>query len=90
MILVLDTETTGLRPDEGHTVVELAAVALRIHPHELFQRRWRGFYLRCCENLHMYPEGETELDARLADWNQKHWDQTTANTECTLTNTKEM
>ncbi len=43
------------------------------HPVELFRRRWLGFYHRCCENLHLYPESETEMDSRLADWNRAHW-----------------
>jgi exodeoxyribonuclease X len=33
MVIVLDCETTGLRPEAGHTVVELAAVALTPDPY---------------------------------------------------------
>lgn len=44
------------------------------HPHDLMRSRWLSFYHRCADNLHMVPESESELDARLADWNQAHWD----------------
>jgi exodeoxyribonuclease X len=39
LLLVIDVETSGLRPEEGHTVVELAAVAL--HPQTVFGD-WAG------------------------------------------------
>ena len=46
------------------------------HPHELFRRRWRNFYHRCCDNLHLYPEDEAQMDSRLSDWHRQHWDAT--------------
>lgn len=44
------------------------------HPHELMRSRWRSFYYQCAQNLHMFPEMESDLDTRLADWEQRHWD----------------
>lgn len=62
---------------EHHYFMHLAHGAEIIgykHPGELFRRRWLSFYLACCHNLHMFPETEADLDARLADWNREHWD----------------
>lgn len=47
------------------------------HPTELQRNRWRLFYHRCCHDLHLYPEGEAEMDARLADWSRAHWETST-------------
>jgi hypothetical protein len=46
------------------------------HPMPLMRSRWLSFYHRCADNLHMAPETEADLDARLADWNRQFWDQT--------------
>jgi hypothetical protein len=43
------------------------------HPDDLFRKRWIGFYLRCCDDLHLYPEMEAHMDARLNDWDRQHW-----------------
>lgn len=43
------------------------------HPVELQRRRWIGFYHRACDDMHLYPEGEAEMDARLSDWQRQHW-----------------
>lgn len=43
------------------------------HPNELFRTRWHGFYLRACDDLHLYPENEDQMDRRLGDWDRKHW-----------------
>jgi DNA polymerase III subunit epsilon len=48
--IVLDTETTGLDPKQGHRIIELAAV-------ELIDRRPTG------RNLHVYMDPEREVDA---------------------------
>ncbi len=48
--IVLDTETTGLEPSEGHRVIEIACV-------ELFDRRPTG------RNFHRYLNPEREIDA---------------------------
>lgn len=48
--IVLDTETTGLDPSEGHRVIEIACV-------ELFDRRPTG------RNFHRYLNPEREIDA---------------------------
>lgn len=48
--LVLDTETTGLEPGEGHRIIEIGCV-------ELLNRRQTG------NNLHLYLNPEREIDA---------------------------
>jgi DNA polymerase-3 subunit epsilon len=48
--IVLDTETTGLDPSEGHRVIEIACV-------ELFDRRPSG------RNFHRYLNPDREIDA---------------------------
>jgi len=48
--IVLDTETTGLDPSEGHRVIEIACV-------ELFDRRPTG------RNFHRYLNPDREIDA---------------------------
>ena len=45
------------------------------HPVELQRKRWLGFYHRSCDDMHLYPEGEAEMDSRLSDWQREHWDQ---------------
>lgn len=44
------------------------------HWEPIFRRRWREFYQRCCEDMHLNPETEDELDKRLNDWDQENWD----------------
>ena len=39
------------------------------------RQRWQRFYLQMVEELHMQPETKEMLDARLADWNRKDWDE---------------
>jgi len=51
-----------------------AQIAGYKHPHGLFRRRWNWFYLRACNDLHLYPETEAQMDKRLGDWDRKHWD----------------
>lgn len=51
-----------------------AQIAGYKHPDALFQDRWKSFYRRCCHDLHMWPESEQEMDQRLCDWHQEHWD----------------
>lgn len=36
--------------------------------------RWRYFYGRCCDDMHLMPESEEQMDARLSDWGRKHWE----------------
>ncbi len=48
--LVLDTETTGLEPTQGHRLIEVAAV-------EMINRRFTGNY------IHYYINPEREIDA---------------------------
>lgn len=51
-----------------------AQIAGYKHPLELMRKRWGGFYKRCCEDLHLNPESEEEVDARLNDWRREYWD----------------
>lgn len=51
--IVIDTETTGLSPDEGHRIVELAAI--EINGWEITQNR-----------IHRYFNPEREIDAGAA------------------------
>jgi hypothetical protein len=43
------------------------------HPDARFRIRWRNFYERGVEDLHLTPETEDEMDKRLSDWNRKEW-----------------
>ncbi len=51
-----------------------AQIAGYKHPHVLFRKRWHGFYLRSCHDLHVNPETEDQMDRRLSDWDQRFWD----------------
>lgn len=51
-----------------------AQIAAYKHSDEIFRARWLQFYKTCCHDLHVYPETESEMDARLSDWNRVHWD----------------
>ncbi|MEW6119128.1 MAG: DNA polymerase III subunit epsilon [Pseudomonadota bacterium] len=48
--IILDTETTGLDPNQGHRIIEIAAV-------EMVNRRLTGV------NLHRYVQPDREIDA---------------------------
>lgn len=47
------------------------------HPNRLFRERWSRFYFKGCDNMHLNPETQKQLDARLSDWGQKHWGEDT-------------
>jgi DNA polymerase-3 subunit epsilon len=51
--IVLDTETTGLEPEEGHRIIEIGCV-------ELVERRATG------NNFHIYLQPDREVDAGAA------------------------
>jgi DNA polymerase III subunit epsilon len=59
--LVLDTETTGLDPKQGHRIIELAAV-------ELVDRRPTG------RNVHYYVNPDREIDAGATDVHGLTWE----------------
>jgi len=44
------------------------------HPEAVFRDRWSMFYYLGCEDLHMIPEMEDQMDRRLSDWNHRYWD----------------
>lgn len=46
------------------------------HPDARFRHRWHDFYLRCCEDMHLTPESESQMDSRLGDWEQTGWEAT--------------
>ncbi|MFK3857783.1 hypothetical protein [Agrobacterium pusense] len=43
------------------------------HPDLLMRDRWKQFYFNCCDDAHLPPETEEDMDKRLSDWNRKHW-----------------
>src|SRR5699024_10593547 len=52
--IVLDTETTGLEPAQGHRIIEVGCV-------EVLNRRLTG------NNLHLYTHPDREIDAGAAE-----------------------
>ena len=60
-LLVIDTETTGLDPKQGHRIIEIGVV-------ELSQRRPTG------RNLHFYLNPEREIDAGATEVHGMTWD----------------
>lgn len=51
-----------------------AQIAGYKHPIDIYRERWTWFYQKCCHDLHVTPETESEMDNRLGDWDRKHWD----------------
>lgn len=43
------------------------------HPVNLFRVRWSRVYARFVEDAHLMPESEVAMDARLNDWDRRHW-----------------
>ena len=60
-LLVLDTETTGLDPKQGHRIIEIAAV-------ELSDRRPTG------RHLHFYLNPEREIDTGATEVHGMTWE----------------
>lgn len=52
--IVLDTETTGLEPEQGHRIIEIGCV-------EMIDRRLTG------NNFHQYLQPDREIDARAVE-----------------------
>ncbi len=44
------------------------------HPDPLFRKKWLAFYMRMVEDKHLLPETEAQMDRRLSDWDQAHWE----------------
>ena len=61
-LVILDTETTGLRVEEGHRVIEIGAI-------ELQNRRPTG------RRMHVYLNPEREVDEGAAQVHGMTWDQ---------------
>ena len=59
--IILDTETTGLDPKQGHRIIELAAL-------ELVDRRPTG------RHVHYYFNPEREIDAAATEVHGMTWD----------------
>ena len=59
--LILDTETTGLYPEQGHRIIELAGL-------ELVDRRPTG------RTIHFYVDPEREIDEAAAEVHGMTWD----------------
>ncbi len=51
------------------------------HSDALFRKRWMNFYFQCCQDMHLFPETEADLDTRLADWERQHWDGVVVHTD---------
>lgn len=43
------------------------------HPSPMAREIWHQFYLRCCDDAHLNPETEVEMDSRLSDWGRNFW-----------------
>ena len=59
--IVLDTETTGLDPKQGHRIIELAGI-------EVVNRRATG------RTIHFHVDPEREIDAGATEVHGKTWD----------------
>ena len=59
--IILDTETTGLDPKQGHRIIEIAAV-------EVVDRRLTG------RSVHFYVNPEREIDAGATDVHGLTWE----------------
>lgn len=44
------------------------------HPDINMRTRWGTFYLRGVDDMHLQPESEAQMDARLSDWNRQEWE----------------
>lgn len=51
-----------------------AQIAGYKHPIQIYRERWARFYFECCHDLHLTPETDIEMDARLNDWDRHFWD----------------
>lgn len=45
------------------------------HPDLRYRRRWLGLYVDTVTEIHLKPESEEEMDTRLGDWRQTHWEE---------------
>lgn len=43
------------------------------HPDERFRSHWNYCYVSMVDRLHLSPETEEQMDARLSDWGEKHF-----------------
>ena len=43
------------------------------HPMPFLKARWQDFYFRGCDDMHINPETEVQMDKRLNDWDRLHW-----------------
>jgi hypothetical protein len=59
-------------------LVHGAQVLAHQHPEEPQRQRWMSFYAKACEDAHLNPETEEQMNVRLSDWNQEHWDENQA------------
>lgn len=44
------------------------------HPDAVFRQRWLLCYVAFVDRLHLMPETESQMDARLSDWKRRQWD----------------
>lgn len=44
------------------------------HPDLMSRSRWLLLYMLMVEDMHLSPESEEDMDARLSDWGRQEWD----------------
>jgi len=45
------------------------------HPDPRFRARWKHFYMKCVDSMHLGMESEEEMDERLGDWGREYWNE---------------
>lgn len=43
------------------------------HPDLNVAGPWQEFYYACCDDAHLPPESEADMDIRLGDWGREEW-----------------
>lgn len=43
------------------------------HPNLAIRYPWRWFYIKACEDAHMEPETDADMNTRLGDWGKRQW-----------------
>lgn len=54
-------------------LLHAAAIVAAHHPEPRFVDRWRWFYEKGCDDMHLVPEPVEVMNERLGDWSRKHW-----------------
>lgn len=59
------------------------------HPDLRERMLWHSLYLRMVDAMHLQPESEKQMDARLSDWGREEWDYDDAATQVRLATLEE-